>query len=243
MKTTWTSIIALTVLLLAAACTQQLRESAEAYAPTEQERAFIEDRLLQIRKDMLPRLVPPTVKDSAARLNFDQLDEELRWKLMDCSATLPILSDDSMARLQEQHKIMNRLRQSKSTDAETHGRALYHLFANDADAYYRAGSITQPDGQAIVKATYQALLLDSVLPQSNRQAALGDDGKWYREGDPQELFILFRTDRTDVQTDSGWVYGIVSVPEEKVIAQGLLQNCMGCHRKNDPDRLYGLPAK
>jgi hypothetical protein len=216
-------------LLIAAACSHRLHEDQQAYAPTAEETAWIQERLLTIQKE-LPE--------------FDRIDDNLYWKLAGCRGPYndpyPVTYKDTIFNKDSLFQKQQVLRQSQSDDLETHGRALYRLFAKAKLEYAKAGRITQPDNQVIVKATYKPVAIESAPSHSEKQAALGADGKWYREGDPDDLYIMFRTDRKGIQTDAGWVYGIVSIDEDKVVAQGLLQNCMGCHRRNAPDRLFGL---
>ena len=220
-------------LLLAAACAKTIHEAQPPYAPTAEESAWIQERLLTIKHELH---------------EYPMVDERIMWKLTGCAALVqpyaddpyPVAYRDTMFNRDSIFEVQQRLRESKSDDMETHGRALYRLFVKDKLEYALAPGKSQPDNQVIVKATYQPIPLDGAAPHSDKQAALGADGKWYREGAPDDLYIMFRTDRKGIQTDAGWVYGIVSINEDKVVAQGLLQNCMGCHRRNDPGRLFGV---
>lgn len=222
------------LLLLVAACANRLQENEVQYHPSPTEVAWIKKELLSIKQEMRP--------DGAMS---SPLSTDLRWKIADCVAYYPPtaaeLKQDSLAAALR--KDQNQLNSSRSDDLETHGQALYRLFVRDPIAYSQYASKFQPGSQAIVKATYKPVPLERAPPHSNKQAALGADGKWYREGDPDDLYIMFRTNLDGIQTDAGWVYGVVSAHTDSVIAQGLLQNCMGCHRQNAPDRLFGLPAQ
>lgn len=216
------------LLLIAAACARRLQEAQAPYAPTAEESAWIKDRLLLIKKELY---------------EFDRIDDNLNWKLADCRAAYhdpyPVAYKDTIFNKDSLFRKQQTLRQSASDDMDTHGRALYRLYVKAKLEYAQAGQQAQPENQVIVKATYHPQLLDTVTAQSDQQAALGADGKWYREGKPSDLYILFRTDRKGIQTDAGWVYGIVSMDRDEVLAQGLVANCMGCHRQNAPDRLFG----
>lgn len=218
------------LLLVAAACARHIQATEPTYAPTAEEKAWIQERLLTIKHELY---------------EFDRIDDNLNWKLVDCRAPYddpyPVAYKDTIFNKDSLFRYQQRLRESQSDDMGTHGRALYRLYVKAKLEYSRAPHLPQPDNQVIVKATYKPVLLDTASPHSDKQAALGADGKWYREGDPDDLYVMFRTDRTGIQTDAGWIYGIVSMREDKVIAQGLVGNCMGCHRRNEPDRLFGLP--
>jgi hypothetical protein len=223
------ALFAFALLLVAAACARHIQETEAPYAPTAEETAWIKERLLTIKGELY---------------EFDRIDDNLHWKIADCRAPYndpyPVAYKDTIFNKDSLWRKQQLLRASASTDMDTHGRALYRLYVKAKLEYSRAGSLTQPENQVIVKATYQPISLESAQPHSDKQAALGADGKWYREGEPSDLYIMFRTDRKGIQTDAGWVYGIVSMQEDKVIAQGLLSNCMGCHRENAPDRLFGM---
>lgn len=222
-------LLGLVALLVAAACSHQLQEEKSAYAPTAEESAWIQERLLRIKHE---------------KSQYSIATGDLKWKLALCTAPspdpYPIPRTDTSHNLDSLRSAQEQLRQSRSDDMETHGRALYRLFVKSKGDYAKAPKHLQPENQVIVKATYEPIWLDTAAPHSDKKAALGADGKWYREGDPDDLYIMFRTDRKGIQTDAGWVYGIVSINENKVIAQGMLQNCMGCHRRNDPGRLFGV---
>ncbi len=227
------ALLAFAFLLLAAACAKTIREAEQPYAPTAEESAWIQERLLTIKHELH---------------EYPMVDDRIFWKLTDCVAPVqpyaddpyPVAYKDTMFNRDSIFQVQQRLRESKSEDMETHGRALYRLFVKDKLEYALAPAKSQPENQVIVKATYQPVPLDEAQPHSDKQAALGADGKWYREGEADDLYVMFRTDRKGIQTDAGWVYGIVSMNEDKVIAQGLISNCMGCHRENAPDRLFGM---
>ena len=224
-------LIGFASLLVAAACANKLQENAFQYAPTAEESKWIHDRLILIKHELY---------------EFDRIDDNVQWKLMDCRAPYndpnPVAYKDTIFNKDSLFRLQQTLRVSRSDDMETHGRALYRLYAKAKLEYSRSHAQLQPENQVIVKATFKPVLLENELPQSDKQAALGADGKWYRERDPDDLYIMFRTDRKGIQTDAGWVYGIVSMNRDTVLAQGLISNCMGCHRKNDPDRLFGMES-
>ena len=214
------ALLGFALLLLAAACAHSLQDAHSTYAPSAEESAWVREQLLTIKREVA---------------TFGAIGDELRWKIADCAAP-PTPTTEEM-------KVRNKLKQLKmsaSDDRSTHGRALYRLMVRDEAAYAKAGTIAPADGQVIVKATYKPLLLNEARPHSYKQAARGADGKWYHEGAPSDLYILFRTDRKGIQTDAGWVYGVVSKDRDEVLAQGLISNCMGCHQKNAPDRLFGI---
>lgn len=217
------------MLLIAAACANSLQETKSQYSPTHEEATWITSRLLTIKRELS---------------EFERIDDHLNWKLVDCRAPYedpyPVAYQDTLFNKDSLFRLQQQLRQSQSNDLETHGRRLYRLFVKDKLAYSRAPRQDQPENQVIVKATYKPLWLDTLLPHTDKQAVQAGDGKWYREGAPDDLYILFRTDRPGIQTDAGWIYGIVSMEKDSVVAQGLMGNCMSCHRKNDPGRLFGL---
>jgi hypothetical protein len=218
---------------LVAACAQSIRETQPPYVPSAEETAWIKQRLLTIKHELD---------------EYPMVDERIMWKLTDCKRPTPPYPDDpypvsyrdTLFNRDSIFQVQQRLRESRSDDMQTHGRALYRLFVKDKLEYALAPGRRQPDNQVIVKATYRPVPLDGAAPHSDKQAALGADGKWYREGTPDDLYIMFRTDRKDIHTDAGWIYGVVSSSEDIVVAQGLIGSCMSCHRQNGDDRLFGL---
>lgn len=223
------ALLGILALFIAAACSHQLQDEKNAYAPTVEESTWITERLLTIKRETA---------------TYHDIDAILRWKLALCAAPYndpyPVAYKDTIVNVDSMYQVQQQLRESRSDDMDTHGKALYRLFVKAKLEYAHADGNPQPENQVIVKATYKPVALETAQPHSDKQAALGEDGKWYREGDPDDLYIMFRTDRKGIQTDAGWVYGIVSVKSDTVIAQGLISNCMGCHRKNEPDRLFGI---
>ena len=152
---------------------------------------------------------------------------------------------------------------SESSEASTHGRKLYYLFAKDAVSYRRLDAFEALDepgraafekqlvGQALVKEAWQPVEVElaSVPPlvprdsygrvMPNEYAIDGEHA--YRTGEQAELFVMFKVDRSTSNTDAGWVYGTVSPDLKHVTSSGRVASCMRCHDEAGRDHLFGLP--
>jgi len=162
---------------------------------------------------------------------------------------------------------------SHSEDADTHGGKLYHLYpssfqeywavsrrAEDPDTqrerlrenagvFYWPGTYRVPPGFVIVKETWSSAyadaemvarahaMLDEFLPTAER------GGRQFVTDEREELFMMLKTDPATPGTDQGWVYGVVSTDGQTVLASGLIDSCIGCHRKAPVDRLFGMPGR
>ncbi|MGP1345330.1 MAG: cytochrome P460 family protein [Phycisphaerales bacterium] len=161
---------------------------------------------------------------------------------------------------------------SYSDDADTHGGELYHLYPSSFDEYMTVSRVAEdqatprypllephsvteqaathrlPAGFAIVKETWSSVHADPEFladPHSwiNKTLAVDErDGQYYVTDQREELFIMLKTDPATPDTDQGWVYAVVSADAQTVLASGLIDSCIGCHRKAPIDRLFGLPG-
>jgi hypothetical protein len=169
-------------------------------------------------------------------LGWGRVDDELRWAPGLCRIPLPGVA-----------------RPSQSADSSTHGQKLYSVFAKNRMAY-PAGPQT---GQVVVKQSWRAEPVadgGSYAPTSYRPDggtspaadhfypyAQGSDGGVFRAGDFAGLYIMWRTDPADPDTDEGWVYATI-LPSGEVTAAGRVPSCMGCHEVATHERLFGVPT-
>lgn len=144
----------------------------------------------------------------------------------------------------------SQLRSSNSTDAASHGRKLYYLFARDLPAYEKTGEKPNPVGQVLVKQSWTPRDVndaseageDPIFGGGAKQFTGGVeiDGHRYVAGEPAGLFIMYKTD-TDTPNDAGWVYGTIAPDGKSVTAGGKVESCMKCHQSHTQDRLFGPP--
>jgi hypothetical protein len=131
-----------------------------------------------------------------------------------------------------------RLRQSASSDASTHGRKLYYLYARDRAAYLAVtlGPATpkMPVGQVIVKEAW--------WPQAGVPAGAGGHAMAPAQpGTFTGVFIMLKTARGTPGTDAGWLYGTVGADGRTVTSAGRVRSCVGCHSRAPYDGVFGLP--
>jgi hypothetical protein len=184
--------------------------------------------------------------------SFGRVDDKMRWAPLDCAAPGP-----------------PELSVSASTDADTHGRKLYAVFAffKEDDGYIKGGQ-PSPVNQEIVKESWvpEEVKDDGrPLPPTSRpveQIAPGfsigqpkppavevylpyarKDGKLYHAAEQADLFIMFKMDPKTPGTDQGWVYGTVTPDGKQVTSAGRVESCMQCHVAAPHDRLFGRPKK
>jgi len=125
-----------------------------------------------------------------------------------------------------------------------HGDKLYRLFIKDYNAYVRNAPIGQPEGQVIVKETWNVkeIIYDS-LNTTIQQIQSKNDGKWYTPTTVSELFIMFK-EKESATNDRGWNYGIVSIEhkDEKplILNDAKISTCIGCHKGTKYDRIFGV---
>lgn len=147
---------------------------------------------------------------------------------------------------------------SESPDSGTHGSKLYFLFARNPDAYLNLGWQSGPTdvtftrqvpGQAIVKeawspvaTTQPARITDAGFSERQYPPEYAVHGEqWYRTGERQGLFIMFKVDEDRSDTDHGWVYATLDPSYERILQLGRIESCMKCHENAKCDRLFGLP--
>jgi hypothetical protein len=122
---------------------------------------------------------------------------------------------------------------STSSDAGTHGKKLYYLYAKDQASYIAAAELKeQPVGQLLVKESYHPAEKNDGDPDAARMP-----------GEKFALFVMLKTDPKTPETDNGWVYATLT-PDGKTITQsGRIASCMKCHEEATHDRLFGLPKR
>jgi hypothetical protein len=181
--------------------------------------------------------------------SYGRLDSGARWAPAPCAAPPP----------QSQAHI------SASTDAASHGRKLYSLFAkelpkdNPSPDTYIVNGKPNPVGQVIVKEAWvpeevpdEGRVLepitrvvtvggqerpDSFLPYARKE------GHLYHAKEKAGLFIMFKMDPTTPGTDDSWVYGTVTADGQQVTSAGRVESCVRCHRAAPHDRLFGPPDR
>jgi hypothetical protein len=155
-----------------------------------------------------------------------------RWAPVDCRAPAP----------------QREVQYSQSSDDESHGSKLYLLFAKDIASYMATGQTPAPQGQVVVKESWEAVPLADAkstpvtVPHAsgvNVAEIASSDGKFFHMGQQKELFIMYKLDAETHGTDLGWVYGVVAPGDKSVLARGRIDNCIKCHREAVPDRLFG----
>lgn len=161
------------------------------------------------------------------------------------------------------------VQRSRSSDTATHGRDLYHLYAlhmydyldlNDyssLSSFYgdKPPQISCPQlGQVLVKETFEAIetpyhgrdFKETLDAHGNRYSPAielcvdhGQQAAW-TIGEARELYIMLKLDPATLNTDNGWVYGVVSPDGSRVLASGRIESCMRCHAVALNDRLFGM---
>ena len=148
---------------------------------------------------------------------------------------------------------------SVSKDEKSHGQKLYFLFAKNRHAYANPESKAESP-QVVVKESWAPTEVSPETKQETVSTAVTDpktkedeyalnrflpfaekDGKVYHADKKLGLYIMFKTDEKDPETDSGWVYGTVSADGKQVTEAGKIASCMKCHAEAPHDRLFGLP--
>ncbi len=180
---------------------------------------------------------------------FGRVDDEFRWAPFLCREPNP-----------------GRARFSTSSDADTHGRKLYSLFAKDRQSYVKHNAEAKPVavGQIIVKESWvpqevKGVDVKGVVVKELRRQKDGEtstfenhdhfspyankDGKMFKATKKAGVFVLMKLDPKTPETDAGWVYGTIDAELKSVTAIGKIASCMECHVKAKNDRLFGLNAK
>jgi hypothetical protein len=184
-----------------------------------------------------PRFTDILLQDAAAFPRWFTSREPL-WSPAMCTAPVP-------------HTFL-----STSSDRETHGRKLYHLYVREPVPYGAASpanptfSVTtasphlhykQPVGQALVKQTWLPREVPPDTLMTSRVRAL--DGKLYVPSEPGPLFIMHKLDPSTPNTDQGWVYATLTPDGSKVTASGRIGSCMKCHEVSAYDRMFGVQGR
>jgi hypothetical protein len=132
---------------------------------------------------------------------------------------------------------------SASKDATTHGQKLYFLFVKQREAYLQLSDKPNAVGQVLVKESWAPEEVKDEKTPSEFESVAGKDGKLFRPGKKNELFIMLKLDPKTPDTDEGWVYGTVTPDGKTVTSAGRVESCMSCHKDTKHDRLFGLPKR
>lgn len=221
--------IALFTILLLGACAQRIEKSGKEIADRPENKS-VRDQLLAIQDEYT---------------SYHESGRPPGWKPAPCAAASPYRSgnDDYIISYggDTVPRQLLKMQRSGSRDLATHGESLFYLFIKELGPYRRGGN--QPFGQVIVKQTWKPRKVNKENRGNWVNLVEGKDGNWYRPGEQDALFIMYKTDEAETDTDDGWVYGIVHPFRKEVLEMGKLQNCMGCHQKNGKKRVFGLPPK
>lgn len=135
-------------------------------------------------------------------------------------------------------------RLSKSSDAQTHGKKLYYLFAKHRNEYIKNEFAA---GQVVVKEAWQRPSHEAIIAaEADIKSRDGSPAKPIEMFPPDvlglksELYIMYNTDSKTPDTDDGWVYGTVTADGKTVTSAGRVQSCMECHASAPYGRLFGL---
>lgn len=125
---------------------------------------------------------------------------------------------------------------------EAHGQKLHYLYVKDFASYQALHTpallrdFKQKEGQVLVKESFQPVkVLRQGRPAENYQQK---DGKWFKRGEKLNLFIMYK-EAANEKNDMGWVYAVTSADGSKVLEQGKVASCAGCHQNAKNDRLFG----
>jgi hypothetical protein len=187
------------------------------------------------------------VLQAAARdyAGWSRADDSLHFAPTLCRAPMPVEYPPAPVRM------------SASEHADSHGRKLYFLYANNSFYYpQQLSKGPAPVGLSIVKQSWEAVeatppalpvpgSLDSLAKQDPRGRRYLDfinkDGTFYHTGEQKELFVMHHLDPATPNTDDGWIYGTLSPDGQTVTSSGRVASCMGCHTSAPHGRLFGLP--
>ncbi|MBX9737222.1 MAG: cytochrome P460 family protein [Phycisphaerales bacterium] len=130
---------------------------------------------------------------------------------------------------------------SNSRDDSTHGRKVYHMYANGTSRYSKLFSYwnwkLEPDdlpfpvGTIVVKEAFKPRQDDEQGWPISKPRALGEF---------IGLFVMFKVDEKSARTDEGWVYATVDRDLKTITSIGVIESCAGCHRQSETDRMIGL---
>ena len=126
-----------------------------------------------------------------------------------------------------------------------HGNKLYKLYVKNIKSYSDTSEKVQPIGQVLVKETWNVQEINkNELLRSNKPLKKNkNDGKWYTPTTISELFIMYKEDLSP-NNDNGWVYGIIkmdnSAKKPKILEDGKISRCIGCHKGTKYDRIFGV---
>ncbi len=161
--------------------------------------------------------------------NYGQLNDfGLKWTIAACA---PSALPDSFH--------FSRADKKKSP----HGDKLYHFFIKDVNAYADTTVKIQPEGQVLVKETWNVkeVSKESVEKYGLQARQSENDGKWYMPVSIAQLFIMYKEPENN-HNDQGWVYGIVDLENNKVkvLKNGRISSCITCHKETKYDRIFGV---
>lgn len=138
---------------------------------------------------------------------------------------------------------------SASDDTDTHGRKLYYLYAKDRAAYIASKDHDQPVGQVVVKESWKPVevgvgeVVDELNKTVDGHSIAERDGKRWKPGERNGLFVMIKRASDEPGTDAGWIYATMSVDGSVVHESGRIASCMGCHDDGTRDRMFGLQQK
>jgi hypothetical protein len=127
---------------------------------------------------------------------------------------------------------------SGATEHSAHGRKLYILYTNDANAHARVLA-QSPMGHVVVKEAHHPRRLSPGETAMGPNVAHDAFGKAFSLGDQAGLFVMMKYHPGTLGTDAGWVYGVTSPDHSTVLDVGMLTSCIECHQQVAGDRLFG----
>jgi hypothetical protein len=235
-------------LLTVAACAPEPTQGTELPAPAQSVHAAPTTPEAAVATPVDPPVGAPQAEENDPRWHatlraiaagyaqWGRVEDEMRWAPWLCRMPMP-----ATARL------------SDSGDDATHGRKLYTLYARDPVAYgARKSAMPEPDAPALAGLT-QVVVKEAWKPVESTVPVQGmmsgerrenllpaqKDGKVWVAGEKAGLYVLFKPEKTELETDAGWVYGTVA-PDGAVTSAGKVGSCMGCHQSATHERLFGL---
>jgi hypothetical protein len=138
------------------------------------------------------------------------------------------------------------IRASKATPKSAHGGKLFYLFAKQARSL-RDPSKGQAVGQYLVKEAWESVGATASRSPLTVQHASGQwvenstvvKGKLLTTGKALDLFIMLKEKPNTTNTDSGWIYAVVSRDGKTIREAGPIQSCINCHEDARNDRILG----
>lgn len=198
---------------------------------------------------------------AAAYRRYGRVDDETRWAPFLCRMPMPSLarfskSDDDETHGQKLYYLFARDRQAYIDVQESHNKPGQVIVKEswhpvESERVYSPGdwedwikiaseindereSNRDSDSSAPRNTISEMELVGSRYPLAER------DGKVYRTEKLAGLYIMFRNDSREIESDDGWIYGTVSADGKRVTSSGLVQSCIACHQEAPHGRLFGI---